>query len=93
MTIEERIVRLAVAVAAELPSVGVIGLGSGSTAEAVVRELGRRAPSEPGFAAVGVATSIGHGNLPNRLASPSATCPRSTRSMSASMARTRSTRS
>ena len=58
MTIEERIARLAVAVAAELPSVGVIGLGSGSTAEAVVRELGRRAPSEPGFAAIGVATSV-----------------------------------
>lgn len=58
MTIEDRIARLAVAVAAELPSVGVIGLGSGSTAEAVVRELGKRAASEPEFAAVGVATSI-----------------------------------
>jgi ribose 5-phosphate isomerase A len=58
MTVEERIARLAAAVAAELPSVGVIGLGSGSTAEAVVRELGRRATSEADFAAIGVATSV-----------------------------------
>jgi ribose 5-phosphate isomerase A len=58
MTVEERIARLAKAVAAELPSIGVIGLGSGSTAEAVVRALGKRAEREPDFAAVGVATSI-----------------------------------
>jgi ribose 5-phosphate isomerase A len=58
MTVEERITRLAVAAAAELPSIGVIGLGSGSTAEAVVRELGKRAANVPAFAAVGVPTSI-----------------------------------
>jgi ribose 5-phosphate isomerase A len=58
MTVEERIARLASAVAAELPSVGIIGLGSGSSAEAVVRALGKRAVSQPEFAAVGVATSV-----------------------------------
>jgi ribose 5-phosphate isomerase A len=57
MTVEERVARLAAKVAQELPSVGVIGLGSGTTAEAVVRALGERIAGEPGFSAIGVATS------------------------------------
>jgi ribose 5-phosphate isomerase A len=57
MEIEERVARLAEAVAAQIPAGTVIGLGSGSTAEAVVRAIGRRATDETGFAIVGVATS------------------------------------
>jgi ribose 5-phosphate isomerase A len=57
MEIEERVARLAEAVAAQIPPGAVIGLGSGSTAEAVVRAIGRRATDETGFAIVGVATS------------------------------------
>jgi ribose 5-phosphate isomerase A len=57
MEIGERVARLAEAVAAQFPPGAVIGLGSGSTAEAVVRAIGRRATNETGFAIVGVATS------------------------------------
>ena len=57
MEISERISRLATAVAAEIPGGKTIGLGSGSTAEAVVRALGTRIASEPGFTLIGVATS------------------------------------
>jgi ribose 5-phosphate isomerase A len=57
MEIEARIARLAEAVAADIPAGLVIGLGSGSTAEAVVRALGRRVAEDPGFALVGIATS------------------------------------
>ena len=58
MTPEERVERLASVVAGELPAVGVLGLGSGSTAEAVVRALGARIAADPGFSAICVATSV-----------------------------------
>jgi ribose 5-phosphate isomerase A len=55
---EDRVARLATFVAGELPAVGVLGLGSGSTSEAVVRALGARVAAEPEFGAVCVATSV-----------------------------------
>ena len=55
--VEERIGRLAAFVVRELPDVGVIGLGSGSTAEAVVRELGKRIADHSDSNAIYVATS------------------------------------
>lgn len=53
----QRIERLAAAVAETFDSGMIIGLGSGSTAEAVVRALGHRMTSERRFAISGVATS------------------------------------
>jgi ribose 5-phosphate isomerase A len=51
----ERLHRLAKSVASEVPNGSLLGLGSGSTAEAVVRALGRRI--EQGARFTGVATS------------------------------------
>jgi ribose 5-phosphate isomerase A len=55
--VEERITRLAAFVVRELPNVGVVGLGSGSTAEAVVRELGKQIADHSDSSAIYVATS------------------------------------
>jgi ribose 5-phosphate isomerase A len=57
MELEDRIARLAARVAADLQSGTVLGLGSGSTAEAVVRAIGERATVDSGFRCIGVATS------------------------------------
>jgi ribose 5-phosphate isomerase A len=56
--VEERLLRLATSVAGELASGQIVGLGSGSTAEAVVRAIGERVRTEPAFRVTGVATSI-----------------------------------
>jgi ribose 5-phosphate isomerase A len=52
----ERLKRLAQHVAASVPNGSLLGLGSGSTAEAVVRELGNRVAQGSKF--TGVATSL-----------------------------------
>lgn len=70
ISLEERIARLATHVAQELPTVGVIGLGSGSTAEAVVRALGKRIAATPTFNAVCVATSNNTARLATSLGIP-----------------------
>lgn len=58
METAERIGRLARCVADALPSDKIIGLGSGSTAEAVVRAIAARQAKETGFAITGVPTSV-----------------------------------
>jgi ribose 5-phosphate isomerase A len=63
MLIEDRVARLAAEVVAGFPSGSMLGLGSGSTAEAVVRELGRRLADGSGFTCVGVATSTNTARL------------------------------
>lgn len=68
--VEERLSRLAEHVAQELPAVGVIGLGSGSTAEAVVRALGLRIAADPTFNAICVATSINTAHLATTVGIP-----------------------
>lgn len=70
MPVEERLARLAKHVARELPDVGVLGIGSGSTAEAVVRALGARIADQPGFSAVCVATSANTARLAESLGIP-----------------------
>ena len=55
METAERLDRLATAVAADLPNGLLVGLGSGSTAEAVVRAISARVAD--GFAITGVPTS------------------------------------
>jgi len=67
---DERIARLAEYVANELPTVGVIGLGSGSTAEAVVRVLGTRIAADSTFSAVCVATSMNTARLATSVGIP-----------------------
>ncbi len=52
----ERLFRLASEVASDVPDGALLGLGSGSTAEAVIRELGNRV--EQGAIFSGVATSM-----------------------------------
>ena len=58
LSTEERVARLAHHVATEFESGTTLGLGSGSTAEAVIRAIGARMVSEPGFRVSGVATSV-----------------------------------
>ena len=57
LSTEDRVARLALQVANEFESGQVLGLGSGSTAEAVVRAIGERMGAEAGFRVSGVATS------------------------------------
>jgi len=57
LSTEERVARLAQQIASEFESGMTLGLGSGSTAEAVVRAIGERMTAESGFRITGVATS------------------------------------
>ncbi|MDQ2683698.1 MAG: ribose 5-phosphate isomerase A [Chloroflexota bacterium] len=61
--VEERLLRLATSVAGGFQAGQVLGLGSGSTAEAVVRAIGERMRNEPAFRVTGVATSVRTGKL------------------------------
>jgi ribose 5-phosphate isomerase A len=58
LSTEERVARLAHVVVNEFEPGHVLGLGSGTTAEAVVRAIGSRMKSEPTFRVSGVATSM-----------------------------------
>lgn len=64
----ERLVRLGERAAAEIPERALVGLGSGSTAEAMVRALGNRVAA--GFRMTGVATSSRTAGIANALGIP-----------------------
>jgi ribose 5-phosphate isomerase A len=66
----ERVARLAHHVATEFESGMTLGLGSGSTAEAVVRAIGARMSEGTGFRVTGVATSIRTQQLAESLGIP-----------------------
>ena len=68
MDTTDRLARLAAHVAAELPDGLTVGLGSGSTAEAVVRAIGLRVAG--GLAITGVPTSSNTERLARSLAIP-----------------------
>lgn len=70
LSTEERVARLARHVAGEFESGQILGLGSGSTAEAVVREIGERMTVETGFRVSGVATSMRTKTLAQSLGIP-----------------------
>ncbi len=63
MDTAERVRILAEHVASLIPSGQIIGLGTGSTADAVLNALGRRKQSDPTFTMTGVATSIATADL------------------------------
>lgn len=63
MDTTERVRILAEHVASLIPSGQIIGLGTGSTADAVLNALGRRKQSDPTFTMTGVATSIATADL------------------------------
>ena len=67
METAERLQILATHVASQIPSGKIIGLGTASTSDAVLRALGQRRQSDPGFSMIGVATSIATANLAQSL--------------------------
>ena len=66
----DRVARLATFVANQIPGGIVLGMGSGSTAEAIVRSLGQRLGSDQGFTVTGVSTSRNTANLADSVGIP-----------------------
>jgi ribose 5-phosphate isomerase A len=63
----ERVRILAEHVAAQIPAGKIIGLGTGSTTDAVLRALGQRKADDPSFAITGVSTSVATAKLAESL--------------------------
>lgn len=70
LSTEERVARLGQYVTRDFESGMTLGLGSGSTAEAVVRAIGERMTAEYGFRVTGVATSARTQRLAESLGIP-----------------------
>ena len=70
MDVAQRLAAIGVYVAGRLPTGTTIGMGTGSTTDAVLRAIGERCATDPTFSITGVATSIATRDLAISLGIP-----------------------